>query len=162
MELIVLVGDLEPAWTAGLAAIALPKLGVHGNHDAPGTLAALGAEDVHLRRVEHGGLSFSGFAGAPRYDFTDEEAAALIDRLPAADVLVTHTPPAGVNDDPDDPVHRGWPALRGWVEREQPSWLLHGHTTPLPGRRAGRLGATRIAYIRGAAILEVSAGPARP
>ena len=110
---------------------------------------------MHLRRVEHGGLSFSGFAGAPGYDFSDAEASALIGRLPAADVLVTHTPPAGVNDDPDDPVHRGWTGLGAWVARERPAWLLHGHTTPLPGRRVARLGTTRIAYVRGAAILEL-------
>ena len=144
-----------------MEAIGLPKLGVRGNHDAPGMLDALGAEDLHLRRVEHGGLSFSGFAGAPGYDFTEEEASALIERLPAADVLLTHTPPAGVNDDPGDPVHRGWAALVPWVRRERPAWLLHGHTNPLPNRRVRRLGATRVAHVRGAAVLELSAR-ARP
>jgi Icc-related predicted phosphoesterase len=160
-ELIVLLGDLEPAWTEGLDAIAVPKIGVHGNHDAPGALAAVGADDVHLRRVEHGGLSFAGLAGGPRYsaegqhEFTEEEARALVARLPAADVLLTHTPPAGVNDEPDDPVHRGWSALRGWVEREQPAWLLHGHTHPSPHLLVRRLGPTRVAYVRGAAVLEL-------
>jgi Icc-related predicted phosphoesterase len=162
-ELIVLLGDLQPAWTDGLDAIDVPKLGVHGNHDAPGTLAAVGAEDVHLRRVSHGGLSFSGLAGSPRYsrggeyEWTEEEAQALVDRLPGADVLLTHTPPAGVNDDPGDPVHRGWAALLPWVERERPAWLLHGHTHPLPGRLVHSLGPTRVAYVRGAAILDLSA-----
>ena len=162
-ELIVLAGDLEPAWLEGLAALDVPKLGVHGNHDPEDLLASVGAEDVHLRRVIHGGLSFTGLAGSPRYsqhgryEWTGEEAAALIDVLPAADVLVTHTPPAGVNDEPDDPVHRGWPELLAWVERERPAWLLHGHTQPPPDRVVRSIGPTRVVHVRGSAIVDLSA-----
>jgi uncharacterized protein len=161
-HLIVLLGDLEPAWTEGLAAIDLPKLGVLGNHDAEDALAALGAEDVQLRRVEVGGLSFSGFGGSPRYsrdganEWTEKEAEQLVGRLPAADVLLTHSPPAGVNDEPDDPAHRGSPALRGWVERNRPAWLLHGHTLPHPVHRVKRLGETRVVHVRGAAAVDLS------
>jgi len=161
-ELVLVLGDLEPAWTDGLAEVGLPKLGVRGNHDAPGALAAVGVEDLHLRRIDCGGLSFSGFGGAPRYsatgnEWTEEEAELLVERLPAADVLLAHSPPAGVNDEADDPVHRGSPALRAWVERNRPSWLLHGHTLPNPARRVSRLGPTRIAHVRGAAALELRA-----
>jgi Icc-related predicted phosphoesterase len=162
-DLVVLLGDLEPAWLDGLAELALPKLGVLGNHDAPGVLEAVGAQDVNLRRVTVGDLSFAGFAGSPRYsrdgpnEWTEEEAAALLARLPAADVLLAHAPPAGVNDEPDDPVHRGSTALRDWVERERPSWLLHGHTQPHAGRLVHRLGRTRVVYVRGAALVEVRA-----
>jgi uncharacterized protein len=160
-ELILLLGDLEPAWTDGLAPIDLPKLGVLGNHDAAGALQAVGAEELHLRRVEAGGLSFSGFGGSPRYsehganEWTEEEAAELLERLPAADVLLTHSPPAGVNDDPTDPVHRGSPALREWVERHRPGWLLHGHTQPDPACRVHRLGDTRVVHVRGAMAVEL-------
>jgi uncharacterized protein len=161
-ELIVLLGDLEPAWTEGLAAVELPKLGVLGNHDAEDALSAIGAQDLQLRRVEVGGLSFSGFGGSPRYshdgdnEWAEEEAAKLVGRLPAADVLLTHSPPAGVNDEPDDPAHRGSPALREWVERHRPAWLLHGHTLPHPTRRVGRLSDTRVVHVRGAAALDLS------
>ncbi|MGH2804917.1 MAG: metallophosphoesterase family protein, partial [Thermoleophilaceae bacterium] len=110
-ELILLLGDLEPAWTDGLAGVDLPKLGVRGNHDAGDALRGVDAEDLHLSRVELGSLSFCGLGGSPRYsleggnEWTEEEAEALVARLPAADVLLTHSPPAGVNDEPDDPVH---------------------------------------------------------
>jgi Icc-related predicted phosphoesterase len=160
--LIVVLGDLEPAWTEGLAEVELPKLGVRGNHDAPGALEELGVEDLHLRREECAGLSFSGFGGCPRYsregvnEWTEEEAELMLSRLPAADVLLTHAPPADVNDDPDDRVHRGSPALRAWVEREQPRWLLHGHTLPSPARLVHCLGETRVAYVRGAKALELT------
>jgi uncharacterized protein len=162
-ELILLLGDLEPAWTDGLAGVDLPKLGVLGNHDGPDALEAVGAEQLHLRRVEVGGLSFSGFGGSPRYSphganqWTEDEAAELVERLPAADVLLTHSPPAGVNDEPDDPAHRGSPALREWVERHRPAWLLHGHTLPDPGHEVHRLGETRVVHVRGAMALELAA-----
>lgn len=160
-ELILLLGDLEPAWTDGLAAVDLPKLGVLGNHDADDALSVLGAVDLQLRRVEVGGLSFCGFGGSPRYsrdggnEWTEEEAKKLLGRLPAADVLVTHSPPAGINDEPDDLAHRGSPALREWVELHQPAWLLHGHTLPHPGRRMRRVGTTRVVHVRGALALDL-------
>jgi uncharacterized protein len=160
-DLIVLLGDLEPAWIEDLASVDLPKLGVLGNHDAEGALAAVGAEDLQLRRVEVGGLSFCGFGGSPRYsqnggcEWTEKEAQKLVRRLPAADVLLTHSPPAGVNDEPDDPAHCGSPALREWVERNKPAWLLHGHTLPHPAHRVKRVGGTRVVHVRGAAALDV-------
>jgi Icc-related predicted phosphoesterase len=160
-DLIVLVGDLEPAWTDGLESVAVPKVGVRGNHDAPHALEAVGASDLQLRRLELGGLTFSGFGGSPRYsrhgtnEWTEDEAQAMLERLPPADVLVAHSPPAGVNDEPDDPAHRGSPALREWVARHGPAWLVHGHTHPCPARRVRRLGATRVAHVRGAATLDL-------
>ena len=126
-QLVVVLGDLEPAWTEGLADVEVPKLGVRGNHDPPDALRAVGAEEVHLRRVELGELSFTGFGGSPRYsregrnEWTEDEAAERLAGLPSADVLLTHSPPAGINDEPDDPVHRGSSALREWVERHEPA-----------------------------------------
>lgn len=154
-DLILLLGDLEPAWTDGLASVELPKLGVRGNHDAPEALDAVGAEDLHLRAASWGGLTFAGFGGSPRYDWTEEEAREMLTRLPPADVLLTHSPPEGVNDELDDPVHRGSSALREWVERNRPRLLLHGHTLPDPARCVKRLGPTRVVHVRGAVPVEL-------
>jgi Icc-related predicted phosphoesterase len=160
-ELIVVLGDLEPAWTEGLAEVDLPKLGVRGNHDADGALEAVGARDLHLASAEVGGLRFAGFAGSPRYrphggnQWTEDEAEQMMAQLPPADVLLTHSPPAGVNDEPDDRAHRGSPALRAWVERHEPAWLLHGHTLPHPARRVRQLGPTRVVHVRGAVPIEL-------
>ena len=160
-DLILLLGDLEPAWTAGLGAVDVPKLGVRGNHDGPDALEAVGAEDLHLRSRSWGGLTFTGFGGSPRYsregnEWTEDEAEAMLAALPPADVLLTHTPPAGVNDQPEDHVHSGSPALRAWVERHEPGWLLHGHTLPDPSRSVARVGRTRVIHVRGAVPIELA------
>jgi uncharacterized protein len=161
-DLILLLGDLEPSWMEGLDRIHLPELGVRGNHDAKDALELVGAEDLHLARAEVGGLSFTGLGGSPRYsrkgtnEWTEKQAARLVERLPTADVLLAHSPPAGVNDEPDDPAHSGSPALREWVERNEPAWLLHGHTRPNPAMQVSRLGATRVVHVRGAMRVELA------
>jgi len=161
-ELVLVLGDLEPAWTEGLGEVELPKLGVRGNHDAPDALSALGVDDLHLAAAELGGLRFAGFGGSPRYsrhggnEWTEEEAAELLERLPAADVLLTHAPPAGVNDEPDDRAHCGSAVLRAWVERNEPAWLLHGHTLPNPAAAVRRLGSTRVVHVRGALPIQLA------
>jgi Icc-related predicted phosphoesterase len=125
----------------------VPKLGVHGNHDAADELSALGIRDLHLSRAEVGGRNFAGFGGgvlghAPGvHQYSQEEAARYVEKLPPADVLPTHSPPLDVNDEPDDPTHVGFGALREWVERHRPRYVLHGHTTPDPRTRIWRLGA---------------------
>jgi Icc-related predicted phosphoesterase len=68
---------------------------------------------------------------------------------------VCHSPPWGVNDDPEDPVHAGFFALRDWVERHRPRYLLHGHTTPDPRTQTRRLGETEVVWVRDAVPLEL-------
>jgi Icc-related predicted phosphoesterase len=160
-DAIVTLGDLEPEWLHGIADLGVPVLGVHGNHDAAGQLAALGVTDLHMRRLELGGISFAGFEGCVRYgrggphQYTQAEATRLAAVLPAADVLLCHCPPAGVNDEPDDRAHVGFDGLRDWVQRYEPRYLLHGHTTPDPRTRVSSIGSTRVIWVRGAKVIEV-------
>jgi hypothetical protein len=155
-DVLVTLGDLQPQWLGPAPAAGLPRIGVHGNHDGPDALAALGIRDLHLRLVELGGWTFAGFEGSVRHgrggahQYSQEQATRLVERLPAADVLICHCPPRGINDEPGDRAHVGFDALRNWVERHQPLYLLHGHTTPDPRRRVGRLGRTRVVWVRGA------------
>jgi hypothetical protein len=160
-DLVVTLGDLDRDRIASLASTDVPKLGVHGNHDGEDDLAALGVRDVHMTRVEVGGWSFAGFGGSVRrhapgaHQYSQEEAARLVRRLPRADVLLAHAPPSGVNDEPDDPAHVGFEALREWVERNQPRYVLHGHTTPDPRTRVWRLGPTEVVWVRGAVTVDL-------
>jgi hypothetical protein len=65
-------------------------------------------------------------------------------------------PAAGVNDDPDD---TGFVALREWVDRHEPRYLLHGHTTPDPCTRIHRLGSADVIWVRGARTIELRGQP---
>ncbi|MCV7247756.1 metallophosphoesterase [Mycobacterium koreense] len=84
--------------------------------------------------------------------FTQEQYAQAIDPLPGADLVITHCPPAGVND-ADDDAHRGITALRRWVDRHQPRWLLHGHTYENPP--VSTHGRTAVHWISGLAVVDV-------
>ena len=165
IDAVVTIGDLNAATLDPLDHLRLPKLGVHGNHDPPGTLMAGGVEDVHMRCIEVGGWTFAGFEGCVRYrsvpsgahhQRTQRQARRLVRKLPGADVLVTHCPPAGVNDEPDDPAHVGFEALNDWVAEHRPRYLLHGHTQPDPRTRVGRVGDTTVIWVRGARVVELA------
>jgi Icc-related predicted phosphoesterase len=161
VDAVVTLGDLSADSIAPLASVEVPVLGVHGNHDDEGDFAALGVRDLHLSRVELDGWSFTGFEGCVRYregvpyQYTQREAARLARHMPRADVLLCHAPPRGVNDDPDDPAHVGFQALRAWVLHHEPAYVLHGHSTPDPRTRVYRLGRTQVIWVRGARIVEL-------
>ena len=167
VDAVVCLGDLQPSWLESLERVRLPKLGVYGNHDGEPYMEWFGIEDVHMRRIDlDRGPAFVGFEGCVSYrpergrgpagpTYSQRRAARLARRLPGADVLLCHCPPLGVNDDPDDPAHVGYSALRDWVLEHEPRYLLHGHTHPQPGRIATRLGRTRVVYVNGAKVLDV-------
>jgi Icc-related predicted phosphoesterase len=167
VDAIVTLGDLQPSWLETLDRIDVPKLGVYGNHDDEPYMTWFGIDDLHMNRIElDHGPSFAGFEGCVRYHrsspgrrvgptYTQQEACKLVRKLPAADVLVCHCPPRGVNDDPDDVAHIGFDALRDYVWQHSPRWLLHGHTYPQPGRILDHIGDTRVVYVSGARVIDL-------
>ena len=154
------LGDLDRAWIESLMTLSIPRYGVHGNHDPEDALLDLEIEDLHLRRTEvpegltvavRGLRRVPQGRGAPVHAEAGDQARR---KLPAADVLLCHCPPLGINDDPEDPAHIGFEGLRGWVD-EHPRHLLHGHTHPLPGHTVKRHGDTHVHWISGAKVLDL-------
>jgi uncharacterized protein len=160
-DAVVCLGDLDRAWIEPLAHLSLPRLGVHGNHDEPDVLREVEVQDLHGKRTSLCGITFAGFEGCVRYggggpyQYTQKEASKLARRLPAAEVLLTHCPPRGINDDPDDPAHIGFEGLLEWVRHHRPRHLLHGHTHPLAGRVMQRFEDTRVHWISGARMVQL-------
>jgi uncharacterized protein len=164
-DAVICLGDLQPSWLETLDRVALPKLGVYGNHDVEPYMDWFGIENLHMRRVAlDAGPSFAGFEGCVSYhregrrigpSYSQRRASKLARRLPDADVLLCHCPPRGINDDPDDAAHIGFDGLRRWVLEHRPLLVLHGHTHPQPGRIATHFGDTRVAYVNGARIVEL-------
>jgi uncharacterized protein len=161
VQAVLCLGDLDRAWIESLTSLRLPKLGVHGNHDPPDLLREVEVQDLHGRRTSLGGMTVAGFEGCVRYGrggphhYTQRQASRLARRLPAAEILLCHCPPRGVNDDPDDPAHVGFDGLRAWVDRHRPRHLLHGHTHPIAGLAATRHADTRVHWISGAQVLQL-------
>ena len=162
VQAVVCLGDLDLAWIESLRGLALPKVGVHGNHDPPDLLREVEVEDLHGRRTSLLGRTVAGFEGCVRYGqggphhSTQKQASKLARRLPAAEILICHCPPYGINDDPDDPAHVGFDGLREWVDRHRPRHLLHGHTHPVAGLAATRYGDTRVHWISGARVVQLA------
>jgi Icc-related predicted phosphoesterase len=161
VDAVVCLGDLDRAWIESLAGLHIPRVGVHGNHDPPDLLREVEVDDIHGRRISLGGMTFAGFEGCVRYGhggphhYTQRQAAKLAKRLPGADILLSHCPPLGINDDPEDPAHVGFEGLLDWVERHEPRHLLHGHTHPVAGLTQKRFGTTRVHWIHGAKVVRL-------
>jgi Icc-related predicted phosphoesterase len=159
-DVVVTLGDLQPELLDPIARYDIPLLGVYGNHDDGRYLEAANATDLHLTSATVDGVTFAGFEGCVRYkrgvplQYTQEEASALARRLPPADVLVSHSPPRGIHEEPDDRVHEGFDGLRDYVEAVQPRLVLHGHT-PAPPRASERLGATCVVHVVGHRLIEL-------
>jgi uncharacterized protein len=164
IELICTLGDLDQFSLSELKDVAdIPKLGVYGNHDSGMYFEPLGIKNMHLATFEYGGLIFGGFEGCVRYKndpyakmYTQEEAEDLLKDFPRVDVMLAHCPPYGVNDEPDEIAHQGYKALRAYVERTSPKYLLHGHTYPTAETLVTRLGDTRIVYVYEDKIVDLS------
>jgi uncharacterized protein len=161
VDAVLCLGDLDRAWIESLRALPLPKLGVHGNHDEPDLLREVEVEDLHLRRTSLAGRTFAGFEGCVEYGgggtyhYTQRKATRLVRRLPAADVLLCHCPPLGINDDPDDRAHVGFEGLRAWVDQHHPRHLFHGHVHPVAGIAQTQHGDTRVHWISGARVVRL-------
>jgi uncharacterized protein len=68
VDAVLCLGDLDRAWIEPLASLALPRYGVHGNHDPEHVLRELDIEDLHMRRTQlGGGVTVAGFEGCVRY-----------------------------------------------------------------------------------------------
>ena len=162
VDAVVCLGDLDRAWIESLTHLGLPRVGVHGNHDPPGLLREVEVDDLHGRRSSVGGLTIAGFEGCVRYGaggahhYTQRQASKLARRLPGADVLITHCPPRGINDDPDDPAHVGFDGLLQWVRKHRPRHILHGHTHPVAGGAMTGFEGARVHWVHGARVVQLN------
>jgi Icc-related predicted phosphoesterase len=104
----------------------------------------MGAVNLHAATAREGELLLAGLEGsiryndAPRFQYTESamwtEIARLVPKLVLnrirygrfLDVLVTHSPPWGIHDQPDRP-HQGFKSFLWLMRRFKPRYLLHGH-----------------------------------
>jgi hypothetical protein len=173
---IVGAGDLEPDYLSFLAdAFHAPLVYVRGNHDRGGNWDArgpvapqpLGPSTEALCGLRVAGLSWPGEMRGQA--IRDEGAAwrqalGLWLRLRGArpEIVLSHVPPRGLGDVPEDNYHRGFAAYRWLCRRLAPRLWIHGHTAP-SAVAAWRhdWGGTTFVNATGAVLIEFAAVPAR-
>ena len=170
INLVIGCGDLPSDYLDVLSTVySAPLLFVRGNHDLPGRQGDYPlAAEIDGRVVREQGLLVAGLEGSIRYSdgahqYTERQMLAKVLALRVRlgprrlDILITHGPPAGVND-ATDPPHRGLKAVRRAVEWMRPRLLLHGHIHPY-GReiaREAQLGETRVINVVGHRLIELA------
>ncbi|SHI85730.1 Predicted phosphoesterase [Palleronia salina] len=140
------------AYMARLAPLADRMIVVPGNNE---TLEALrGATDalvLHGGWVDWNGVIVAGLGGGvppipPQpwgsWDLDEAAAGDLLDAIPVADVLVTHSPPYGMGDDHAREGRIGSTAIKSAILRLKPALSLFGHVHDCWGE-SGTLGPTR-------------------
>ncbi len=140
VDLILSAGDLPPEYLSFLVTFSnCPVLYVHGNHD-----------DKYAERPPEGciciddelyvyeGIRFMGLGGSYRYTFgdhqyTENEMKRRLKKLRlkirawrGVDVLLTHAPALGINDQ-DDMPHRGFKTFQEILDEYCPKFMVHGH-----------------------------------
>lgn len=140
-DLILSCGDLPAAYLSYMTCFSsAPVVYVHGNHDhrydkVPPE-GCVCAED-HV--VCLGGLRILGLGGSMRYRpdascmYSEAEMVRRIARLRRElkqtggfDILLTHSPVAGLGDQEDLP-HRGFACFRSLLREYHPAVMFHGH-----------------------------------
>ncbi len=152
--------------------IGLTKTGLRRSWetDPPGPLGGINTDG---RIVDEAGLRLAGLGGSVRYSegpnqYTQAEMRSRALRLElrgrlkrltdgrAVDILMAHSPPAGLGDNPEDPAHRGFVAFHRLVKKLSPRLVLHGHIhpfgTPTP---PNRLESAEVHNVVGHKVLEV-------
>lgn len=140
VDLVLACGDLSPKYLSFIATFTpAPVLYVHGNHDKcylrePPEGCICVEDSIYTV----GGLRVLGLGGSMRYkpgpfQYTEREMARRIAKLRSQlrrhkgfDVLLTHSPALGLNDDTDLP-HRGFACFNELLKQYSPTAMVHGH-----------------------------------
>jgi Icc-related predicted phosphoesterase len=175
IDAIVGAGDLRPEYLDFLTmAFKAPLLYVRGNHDRGG---GWDDESEHVPEVmdgkvqDLGGVRIAGLSWP-----CDRRQQAVHDqnlawrqvarsmvamRTQRADVIVSHVPPAGLGDTPDDHYHKGFAAYRWLCDKTKPALWIHGHTAlaASPSWLVDH-GPTKVINATGAVLVELVRSPA--
>ena len=132
----------------------------------------MGGRSLDGRIIEERGVTFAGLGGSIRYrpganQYSERQMRVRVARIEGrwrwrrlrgkgrVDVLVTHSPPAGVGD-MADAAHRGFDSFHHLVDRLRPAVMLHGHIHPHGFDKPDRtIGDTRVINVVPFRMIEV-------
>lgn len=133
---------LDVLRTANKPAILVPGNAESWEELRDACSAWTSAHVLHGSSAEVDGVTFYGVGGgipvtpfgAWSYDFTEEQAAALLADCPVGCVLVTHSPPKGAVDVSSLGRSLGSTAIRAAIEMKKPQLAVCGHIHESAGR----------------------------
>ncbi len=140
IDLILSAGDLPPQYLSFLVTFSnCPLLYVHGNHDGVyDRKAPDGCIDIDGKVYQFEGIRILGLGGSMAYNegpyqYTERQMARRVRKARLSllrsrgfDILLTHAPIHGVNDQNDLP-HRGFQVFDTLLEKYHPRYMVHGH-----------------------------------
>ena len=170
VEAVIGAGDLEPDYLDFLAnSFKAPLFYVRGNHDRGANWAGLGErlpEPLDARPEKVGGVTIAGLSWPGELGeraLRDDRAAwrqavsfFARRRLKSPVVMVSHVPPLGLGDTPEDLYHRGFAGYHWLCRRVQPVLWLHGHTS-MAAASDWRVawGGTTLVNVTGAVLVNI-------
>lgn len=140
IDLILSCGDLKPQYLSFLASFTkAPVLYVHGNHDdCYEKTPPEGCVCIEDKIYIHEGVRILGLGGSIRYknginQYTQEQMNKRVKKMwftmkrnHGFDILLTHSPAAGVCDGFDH-AHQGFTAFNQLIDKYSPKYFIHGH-----------------------------------
>lgn len=176
VQLLISCGDMQVHYLDFIGtSLNVPLLFVRGNHDTTYVPPDPGGDNLHQRMLTHGGFTFAGLEGSIRYgpgaiQYSQQEMWIKVLRLTprlwlrhrtkgyGVDVLVTHSPPKGIHDLPDDFAHRGFRSFLFLLRVTCPRFMIHGHVDTWDNRkpRTTQFGRTTIHNINPYMVLDLN------
>ena len=152
IDFILSSGDLKQEYLEFLVTMAgKPLYYVHGNHDKGyEQFPPEGCECLDDQLMIVNGVRILGLGGCIRYNigpyqYTEQEMQKRINKLSrkikragGVDTVVTHAPPRGYGDAPDN-AHRGFEAFLPLLDQYHPKYLIHGHVHQSYGHNLPRI-----------------------
>lgn len=133
-DIIITLGDIDIMFLQSLVENFSEKeiVGVHGNHDYNGDLEYFNINNIHGKSTSKDGVVISGLEGCLPYKkslllHADEDIEGTIKNIdPNTNIIISHNSPFGIHDK-EGIVHRGYKALREFIEKNNPEFCIHGH-----------------------------------
>lgn len=108
----------------------LDLYGVLGNHDKENYFDNLHIKNLHGKKIEINGISFSGWQGSLKYKeenylgYTQEESLLMMNNIPNADILISHDIP---KQDGSTHHHQGLEGIKIYMDDGHAKLNFHGH-----------------------------------
>lgn len=138
----------------------IPKFGVYGNHCREDYFEQLNVKNIHLKKGQIDNFNLLGFNGCfktkeSRHHYTENQAAEIND-FSDVQIVLTHCPPKGINDNPLERSHQGFESFLTFLKENKPKFWLHGHTYPKQEQKISRFDDSIIIYVHGVEFFDLN------